>query len=230
MINMIRLTDSNVFNTDSDVIVNTINCVGFMGKGLAYEFSLRYPDLLLDYKNKCNNKEIVVGKMYYYKSKDKLIVNFPTKNDYKNPSKLEWIEEGLKDFVNTYKQYNIKSIAFPLLGCNNGGLNSNKVISLIHNYLDNIDLDVYICLDRKNPEGKELDMINKFKSCSIDTISNYVNLSNVQKESLKKLQSNITRFFQISIASGIGKKTYESIYHLFYEDRINIEFEQQSLF
>ena len=65
---MIKIFESNVFNTDADAIVNTINCVGFMGKGLAFEFSLRYPDLLDDYKDKCKNNEIKIGQMYYYKT------------------------------------------------------------------------------------------------------------------------------------------------------------------
>ena len=63
---MIIITESNVFNTDADTIVNAINCVGFMGKGLALEFSLRYPKLLVDYKEKCSKKEINIGKLYYY--------------------------------------------------------------------------------------------------------------------------------------------------------------------
>ena len=66
-----------------------------------------YPELLIDYINKCKNKEVKIGKMYYFKTNDKLIVNFPTKDDYKFPSKIEWIEEGLKDFVKTYKTYKI---------------------------------------------------------------------------------------------------------------------------
>jgi len=98
---MLRFSDSNVFNINVDAIVNTINCVGFMGKGIALEYSLRYPKLLLDYKEKCENKEINVGKMYYFNSEDKLIVNFPTKYDYKYPSKIKWIELGLKNFVET---------------------------------------------------------------------------------------------------------------------------------
>ena len=98
------LDSSNVFNTDADAIVNTINCVGFMGKGLALEFSLRYPKLLVDYKEKCSKKEINIGKLYYYKEDNILIINFPTKKDYKFPSKLEWIEKGLLEFVNTYKK------------------------------------------------------------------------------------------------------------------------------
>jgi len=65
---MIKYSDSNVFNTGTDAIVNTINCVGFMGKGLALEYALRYPKLLEEYKQKCNKKEIIIGKIYYFQS------------------------------------------------------------------------------------------------------------------------------------------------------------------
>ena len=182
---MIIITESNVFNTDADTIVNAINCVGFMGKGLALEFSLRYPKLLVDYKEKCSKKEINIGKLYYYKEDNILIINFPTKKDYKFPSKLEWIEKGLLEFINTYKKYNIKKVAFPLSGCKNGGLNSNQVIDLIKKHLNNLDIDIYICLDKKNPEGKEFEMLNMFKNCKIDTLASQVKLTNTQKENLR---------------------------------------------
>ena len=227
---MIKQIDSNVFNTDADAIVNTINCVGFMGKGLAYEYSLRYPDLLTQYEIKCKNGEITVGKIFYYQTSEKLIVNFPTKNNYKFPSKIEWIESGLIDFVNTYKQYKIKKIAFPLLGCSNGGLNSNIVLALLYKYLDNLDIEVYICFDKKNPEGKETEMINNFKKCDIDILSNYVKLNHIQKIRLLELQKGITRFWQISKVDGIGKKTYKEIYQLFYNNKIIVTYEQKSLF
>lgn len=227
---MIKIFESNVFNTDADAIVNTINCVGFMGKGLAFEFSLRYPDLLDDYKDKCKNNEIKIGQMYYYKTCDKLIVNFPTKDDYKFPSKLEWIEQGLVNFVETYKNYNIKTIAFPLLGCSNGGLDFNKVIQLIKKYLEKLDIMVYICLDKNNPEGKELEMIKEFKKCDIELLSNFVRLNSVQKENLKYIQSSIKRFYQISKVDKIGSKTYREIYQIFYKNRIDTSIKQETLF
>lgn len=226
---MIIITESNVFNTDADTIVNAINCVGFMGKGLALEFSLRYPKLLVDYKEKCSKKEINIGKLYYYKEDNILIINFPTKKDYKFPSKLEWIEKGLLEFINTYKKYNIKKVAFPLLGCKNGGLNSNQVIDLIKKHLNNLDIDIYICLDKKNPEGKEFEMLNMFKNCKIDTLASQVKLTNNQKENLRNNQKNITRFFQISKIDGIGFKTYKNIYDIFYNNKYN-NIEQESLF
>jgi len=229
---MIKYSDSNVFNTGTDAIVNTINCVGFMGKGLALEYALRYPKLLEEYKQKCNKKEIIIGKIYYFQS-DKLIINFPTKNDYKFPSKLEWIELGLQDFIKTYKKYNIKSVSFPLLGCGNGGLNPDIVKKMMEKYLSNLDIEVVICLDKNNPEGKELEMINSFNRLDVEILSKYVSLNNKQKETIKLNQGKIDRFYEISKLEGIGFITYKNIFRLLYDNNINLnksEYYQQSLF
>ena len=214
---MIKYIDSNVFNANADAIVNTVNCVGFMGKGLAFEFSLRYPKLLEQYVEKCEKKEIKVGEIFYYQDSDKLIINFPTKNDYKFPSKLSWIESGLKNLVDTYKYYNIKVLAMPPLGCGYGGLNRKDVFELIEKYLGNLDIEVLVCLDKINPEGKEYEMITNFKNISIDKLSNYIKLNNKQKNNLKITQKTIKRFYDISNTEGIGLTTYKSIHEYFYK-------------
>ena len=225
---MIKYVNSNVFNTDADAIVNTINCVGFMGKGLALEFSLRYPNLLKKYKEKCQNKEITTGKIYYYKEESITIVNFPTKKDYKFPANIKWIEEDLKDFANTYKNYNITKIAFPLLGCGYGGLNKHDVLKLMEKYLSNLDIEVLICLDKENPQGKELEMIKSFNNNNIVELAKNIRLTNKQQISLIEKQHKINRFYQISQIEGIGFETYKKIHNYFYKN--DIKFEQQKLF
>ena len=124
---MIKVTDSTVFNTNADCIVNTINCVGVMGRGIALEFALRYPELENQYIEQCQNKQIHTGKVYFYEIDGQKIINFPTKFHFKYPSEIEWIEQGLKYFVDNYEGWNIKSIAFPLLGASNGGLDPKEV-------------------------------------------------------------------------------------------------------
>ena len=135
---MITYLEGTVFNSNAEAVVNTINCVGVMNAGIALEFGLRYPEMLSEYQKKCKNKEIQTGKIYYYIAKDKTIVNFPTKWHFKYPSKLEWIEEGLRDFVKTYKQYGFKSVAFTKLGTLNGKLDWNDVKQLMEKYLSNL--------------------------------------------------------------------------------------------
>jgi O-acetyl-ADP-ribose deacetylase (regulator of RNase III) len=160
--NMITYFDGTVFNTPAKAIVNTVNCVGTMGKGLALEFKLRYPDMYEEYKKQCEIKEIKIGKIKLYEESENLwIMNFPTKMHWRNPSKMEYIEAGLKYFVKNYKKINIESIAFPKLGSNNGGLKWEDVKVLMEKYLNDLDIDVYICLDKKRePEGKEKEMLD----------------------------------------------------------------------
>ena len=128
---MIKYFNGTIFNVEVDAIVNTVNTVGVMGAGLALEFSLRYPEMYIAYKQKCDNKLLQVGELMYYQEKESLIINFPTKWHFKYPSKIEWIEKGLKEFVKTYKKYNINTVAFPKLGTLNGGLSWGDVKRLM---------------------------------------------------------------------------------------------------
>lgn len=226
---MITFTDSTVFNTNADCIVNTINCVSFMGKGLALEFALRYPELEKIYKEECNNNKIHTGCVYFYEIDGQKIINFPTKYHFKYPSKIEWIEQGLKYFVNNYKKWGIKSIAFPLLGTSNGGLNQKEVEEIMVKYLSTIDIDVYIC-HSKLIEGKEKEMVDNFKSLPIDELNNYVKLTEKQKDILKNNKNKIVRFSDIYMLESIGSKTYKSIFNYFYNNNKKNNFQQLRLF
>ena len=213
---MIKYFEGTVFNTDAEAIVNTINCDGFMGAGLALEFSLRYPKMLDDYEYKCKNKIIKTGKIDTFKENDILIINFPTKNSFKFPSQIKWIEEGLKDFVENYKSYNVKSIAFPKLGCSNGGLSWNEVKPLMEKYLADLEITIYICIDTiREAQGKEKEMLDAFNNCDLYELSSIIKLSSKQIDLLK---SNIpyTRFWMIEKTPSIGKTTYKNLFKHFY--------------
>lgn len=227
---MIKYSNSNVFNADADCIVNTVNCEGFMGKGIALEFSLRYPKLLDDYKIKCEKKEIAIGKVDYFITDDKIIVNFPTKKFFKFPSQISWIEQGLKDFIGTYRKYNIKKIAFPPLGCGNGGLEFSKVKIIMEKYLSNLDIDVIICLDKNGAEGKEKEMLSYFNKYKIEELSNYFRLTSKQIQILKNNQNKLSRFYMIRNLKGIGINTYKNIFDYFYHNKEEKTKEQISLF
>ena len=141
------IENRNIFETQCQTIVNTINCVGVMGKGLALEMKKRYPDMFEKYKDFCQKGLIDIGKLWLYKHDDyQWILNFPTKKDWRNPSEYEYIEEGMKKFVETYQEKGIKTIAFPMLGCSNGGLNKDVVIQIMTKYLircKNLIVEIY---------------------------------------------------------------------------------------
>lgn len=225
---MIYYTKKSIFNMQTDAIVNTINCKGFMGKGIALEFSLRYPDLLIKYQKKCQKNEINIGKMFYYKTDNQIIVNFPTKDDFKLPSQYDWIKKGIKDFKNTYKFHNIASIAFPPLGCGNGELNFNIVKKIIEEELVMEPIDIYICLDTNSAEGKELEMIKNFNDTRIEDFIDIIEIPKTQSTLLVKYQNKIKRFYEIQNIEGIGTTTYKKLHNYFYNYKIKLK--QESLF
>ena len=212
---MIIKTESTIFNVNADCIVNTINCVGFMGKGLALEFSLRYPELEKKYIDECKKKLIHTGKVYFYEINGQKIINFPTKFHFKYPSEMKWIKEGLEYFISNYKKWDIKSIAFPLLGASNGGLDAKEVEKVMEYYLSKIDIDVFICYS-KLLEGKEKEMVEGIKKASVDLIAKNVKLNINQKMNLENNKGSINRFVDVSKIPEIGTKTYKDIFDLFY--------------
>lgn len=155
---MIEYIEGDIFDSPAQVIVNTVNTVGVMGKGLALSFKKRYPDMFESYKKVCEKHQLTIGKLMLHQEADHWILLFPTKENWRNPSKLEYIEKGLMKFVSTYAEKHITSIAFPKLGCGNGELDWNLVRPLMERYLKPLPIDVYIYLGINSdnlPEHKE---------------------------------------------------------------------------
>ena len=226
---MLKYFDGSVFNAPVQAIVNTVNTMGAMGAGIALEFSLRYPDMFDDYVEKCKNENIKVGKVDYFRTTDKIIVNFPTKWHFKYPSRMEWIEGGLVDFMNTYKQNGVTSVAFPKLGCANGKLNWIDVKRVMEKYLSDLDIDVYICLDSlSEAQGKEKEMLDLFNSYDLNVLSEKIKLKANQVEYLN-LRKPFKRFWQIGVEKPIKGAAYKKIFN-FFDNYKPEESEQLSLF
>ncbi len=133
---MIEYKQGNLLEENIEALVNTVNCVGVMGKGIALQFKQAFPENFKQYKKACDAKEVQPGQMFITstgKLFPKYIINFPTKRHWRGKSKIEDIESGLKALVKSVKQFNIKSIAIPPLGCGNGGLNWAQVKPMIAN-------------------------------------------------------------------------------------------------
>ena len=134
-----NIVHDSIFNRKIGVIVNPVNCVGVMGGGLALQFKQRYPEMFELYRSVCRNRAIKPGGLHIYlcEKESRYIVNFPTKDDWRNPSKLEYVEEGLKALANyPFSSSIANSIAVPALGCGLGGLKLKDVQPLIEKYLD----------------------------------------------------------------------------------------------
>jgi len=122
-----------------------------MGKGIALTFKKHYPIMYKEYQRLCQTGKFNIGMLYIYRTPNKLIVNFPTKRHWRNPSKVEYITAGLEKFVNRYHDYGISSVSFPQLGCGHGELNwERQVQPIMEQYLKNLPIPVYIHLFRKS--------------------------------------------------------------------------------
>ena len=135
----------DMFNSETQTLVNTVNCVGIMGKGIAAEFKKRYPEMFDDYVARCQRGEVKPGVPYLFKMPSLFapqVINFPTKSDWRAASRVEDIEKGLKILVSKYKEWGIESIAVPPLGCGNGQLLWETVGPLIYKYLSTLDIPV----------------------------------------------------------------------------------------
>lgn len=136
---MIEYKKGSILDSKAQIIVNPVNCVGVQGAGLALAFKNKYPETFKKYKNMCDRKLLSPGKLYLTDN----ILHFPTKDNWKDNSKIEYIKAGLEKFKNTYKEKGIESIAFPQLGCGKGKLKWKEIKPLMEEYL-NLDILVEI--------------------------------------------------------------------------------------
>lgn len=143
---MIRYIEGNILKSPAQVLVNTVNTVGVMGKGIALEFKKCYPDMFQAYRDICDKRKLKIGSLMLCYEPDHWILLFPTKEHWRNPSRLEYIEAGLAKFCRTYAEKGITSVAFPRLGCGNGELDWSEVRPIMEKYLQDLPIDIFIYL------------------------------------------------------------------------------------
>ncbi|OJJ11657.1 phosphatase [Alphaproteobacteria bacterium AO1-B] len=141
---MLTYKRTSLLEANTQTLVNTVNCVGVMGKGIAKAFKQREPKMFEAYKNICSQKLLEPGKLWLWRGSEQWVLNFPTKLHWRSPSRIEWVEAGLSKFANTYEAQGVTEIAFPKLGCGNGNLDWGDVKPLMERYLSNLSIPVYI--------------------------------------------------------------------------------------
>ena len=138
-----RILVGDILKSKAQTLINTVNCVGVMGKGIALEFKNRFPDMYDDYVQRCQQGEVKPGVPYFYKTLfPPQIINFPTKDHWKSISKLSDIEHGLKHLFEHYREWGVASLAIPPLGCGNGQLEWRVVGPLIYRFVKDMAIPV----------------------------------------------------------------------------------------
>lgn len=160
---MITEAQGNLLEADADALVNTVNTVGIMGKGIALQFKKAYPDMFDEYKRASDRGELQLGRIHVYRTgrmTPRFILNFPTKKHWRSRSRLDDIERGLADLVRQIRALDISSVAVPPLGSGHGGLDWNDVRPLMIESLGELsDVNVLLYAPAGTPEA--VDMVNR---------------------------------------------------------------------
>jgi O-acetyl-ADP-ribose deacetylase (regulator of RNase III) len=164
---MTRYLTGNLFESPAEALVNTVNCEGYMGKGIAYQFKLRYPENNIEYEKACKSGQLQVGQIFCHEENGKTILNFPTKNRWREKSKTEYITMGLDSLSKIVGELKISSIAIPPLGSGNGGLNWNDVKRIIQErFLPFVSPDVEIFIYEPSKEYRAVSTVEPKLSLS----------------------------------------------------------------
>lgn len=182
---MITFTTGDLLQDTSQALVNTVNCVGVMGRGIALQFKKKFADNYQSYAAACKQEQVVPGEMFVHRNQDMFgpewIVNFPTKRHWRQNSRLEDIEAGLDDLANVIRSHQIKSIAIPPLGSGLGGLDWQVVKPLIISKLSHLkDVEIRIyepsnIANKKQVMGKEKPKMTPGRAALVGLIDRYLN-------------------------------------------------------
>jgi O-acetyl-ADP-ribose deacetylase (regulator of RNase III) len=142
---MLKILVGDLFASQAQTLVNAVNCVGVMGRGLALEFKKRFPQMFEDYVERCRHNQVRLGEPYVFRDRSGVMVmNFPTKGHWRSSSRLIDIEQGLDYFLAHYADWGVSSVAFPALGCGYGGLAWAEVEPVMYGKLRDLPIAVEV--------------------------------------------------------------------------------------
>ena len=217
MASQLQIIQGNLFRSTCQTLVNTINCVGVMGAGLAFECRLRYPQMYQRYLALCQHGRLDVGMLWLCKSTSPWILSFPTKRHWKYPTKPEYLHQGLQKFMATYQERGITSVAFPLLGAQNGGLTADQSLGLMTSYLDRCSVPVEIY--RHDPTAPD-DCFDGFKSAVLSMADEEIRArTGLRADAIARVRdalgdTRICQLNQLVQVPRIGEKTPEKCFAL----------------
>jgi O-acetyl-ADP-ribose deacetylase (regulator of RNase III) len=210
----------NIFTSSCEVVTVTVNCVGIMGAGIAKECRIRYQDLFERYAELCEKRLLTPGKLLLWKSdQTHSILCFPTKNDWKHPSRMDFLVAGLDKLVATYQAKGIRSIAMPHLGCSHGGLKWADVHPVIMQKLAPLpDLTVELyAYDPTAPDDIMPALLKRFRSMSVTALAEQLEIGKAQATRLYDWVDSkpVESISYLLSTRGIGERTLEAVmnYH-----------------
>ncbi len=229
----VKIITGNIWTSSAQTIVNTVNCEGVMGAGIALESRLRFPEMFEKYKEICAKGLLRPGLLWLYQDASRWILNFPTKDSWKQPSREEYLHEGLKKFCDTYSEKKIQSIAFPLLGASLGGINPERALQIMEYYLTPLALDIEIY--HYDPAASD-DIFCEIKEILLGSEKNLEELSRITKiqarflgimiEGLKN-NPKICQVNQLLRIKGVGVGTLEKLFAFYRTQLKNTVIESQ---
>jgi O-acetyl-ADP-ribose deacetylase (regulator of RNase III) len=208
----LTILKGNLFTSNAQTLVNSVNCVGVMGAGVAFEFRLRYPEMFARYRNLCKKGQIAVGSLWLFKARSRWVLNLPTKTDWKLPSKPKYLELGLVRFLRTYEETGITSVAFPVLGAGKGGLPEHQSLELMKLHLRECPINVEIYrYDPTAPDDLYIDFRLRLASLSDSDVLIATGIRSREIVALRRAlkQSSYQTLSQLLAAPGVGETTLE---------------------
>ena len=208
----------NLFASKAQALVNTVNCVGPMGKGIALEFRRRFPEMYAHYRAICLRGELRPGQILPFRKSSPWVLNFAIKDDWKHPSKIEWIETCLSKFCAHYPKLGVRSVAFPWMGAMNGGLPLEQIQEVTRRFLrplTDIEIEVYT-FDPAAGDPLYEHLCDALLAMEPVAIAHYAGISRTAAATLheavtKDSPSSFTRLLE---ATRFGKSLADKVYAL----------------
>jgi O-acetyl-ADP-ribose deacetylase (regulator of RNase III) len=208
----------NLFASRAQCLVNTVNCVGVMGKGVALEFRRRFPEMFDEYAKTCAAGKLRPGQILPYRKASPWVLNFAVKADWKFPSRIEWVEKCLSSFAANYRSLGIRSVAMPWLGAMNGGLDWPTVHRMIRESLDPLG-DIAIELVEFDPAAPDPAFDRLVAAARSESLAEFASRTGIVPRAARgvvaAIEANVPSFALLAELDGLGEKTIEALYSRF---------------
>ena len=203
----------SIFTTRADVLVNTVNCAGAMGAGIALEVRRRHPEVFREYVEQCERGDVTIGRLHLHRSTKPWILNFPTKKHWRLPSRSDYVHAGLRSFAQMAQAADFSSVAFPLLGASHGGLDPELSRSIMVEHLAGLPLAIEIW--RHDPRAED-DLIGHVRDAFHHETDRSISAdSGLAVSSVRRIRDvipTVSQIGQLAETRGLGDTSIERLF------------------